>query len=125
MKIMTIHAFCQSVLRRFPLEAGVVPHFRVLEDRDAGELLEDAKADLLTRAHLDEGSLSAAVATVAARVHETLARSARQDGIEMVDLLEAFQGQSAEAFWVHPRDFHPNHEAHARAADFLLRRIAW
>ena len=35
MKIMTIHAFCQSVLRRFPLEAGVVPHFRVLEDRDA------------------------------------------------------------------------------------------
>ena len=71
MKIMTIHAFCQSVLRRFPLEAGVVPHFRVLEDRDAGELLEDAKADLLARAHLDEGSLSAAVATVAARVHAT------------------------------------------------------
>ena len=70
MKIMTIHAFCQSVLRRFPLEAGVMPHFQVMEDRDAGELLEDAKAELLARAHTDDGELSAAVAIVASRVHE-------------------------------------------------------
>lgn len=70
MKIMTIHAFCQSVLRRFPLEAGVVPHFQVMEDRDAGELLEDAKADLLARAHADDGDLGVAVAGVAGRVHE-------------------------------------------------------
>ena len=26
MKIQTIHAFCQSLLRRFPLEAGLAPH---------------------------------------------------------------------------------------------------
>ncbi|MBN42959.1 MAG: double-strand break repair helicase AddA [Alphaproteobacteria bacterium] len=70
MKIMTIHAFCQSVLRRFPLEAGVVPHFQVMEDRDASEFLEDTKADLLARAHLDDGDLGRAVADVAGRVHE-------------------------------------------------------
>lgn len=71
MKIMTIHAFCQSVLRRFPLEAGVVPHFRVMEERDASEMMDEAQAELLASAHLGGGDLSAAAATVARRVHET------------------------------------------------------
>ena len=31
-KITTIHAFCEKLLRRFPLEAGVSPGFTVLED---------------------------------------------------------------------------------------------
>ncbi|MBS29277.1 MAG: double-strand break repair helicase AddA [Alphaproteobacteria bacterium] len=71
MKIMTIHAFCQSVLRRFPLEAGVVPHFRVMEERDSSEMMDEAQAELLASAHLGGGELSAAAATVARRVHET------------------------------------------------------
>ncbi len=33
LKIQTIHAFCSSVLRRFPLEAGVSPNFRELDER--------------------------------------------------------------------------------------------
>src|SRR5580700_7992722 len=32
LKILTIHSFCQHVLARFPLEAGVPPSFRVLDD---------------------------------------------------------------------------------------------
>lgn len=72
MKIMTIHSFCQSVLRRFPLEAGVVPHFQVMEERDAGEMLEDAKADLLLAASDPSRPLHDAVAELAARVHEVL-----------------------------------------------------
>ena len=40
--IMTIHSFCQSLLRRFPLEAGIAPHFEVLEPRDADELMAQA-----------------------------------------------------------------------------------
>ena len=35
MRIGTIHAFCQSLLRRFPLEASLSPHFRLVDDRDA------------------------------------------------------------------------------------------
>ncbi len=46
-RIQTIHAFCQSVLRRFPLEAGVAPHFDLLDDRTGGELLAEARFDLL------------------------------------------------------------------------------
>ncbi len=32
LKIQTIHAFCEKLLRRFPLEAGVSPSFRVMDD---------------------------------------------------------------------------------------------
>ncbi|MFT8665267.1 double-strand break repair helicase AddA [Acetobacter orientalis] len=35
MRIGTIHAFCQSLLRRFPLEAAMNPHFTVMEETDA------------------------------------------------------------------------------------------
>lgn len=33
LKIQTIHSFCASILRRFPLEAGVSPQFVEMEDR--------------------------------------------------------------------------------------------
>ena len=32
LKIQTIHAFCEKLLRRFPLEAQVSPGFRVMDD---------------------------------------------------------------------------------------------
>jgi ATP-dependent helicase/nuclease subunit A len=32
LKIQTIHAFCQAILQRFPLEAGVPPGFQILDD---------------------------------------------------------------------------------------------
>ncbi len=41
LKIMTIHALCQSVLGRFPLEAGIAPGFTPLEE-EAENLLQDA-----------------------------------------------------------------------------------
>src|SRR5579862_3490330 len=50
MRIMTIHAFCQSVLRRFPLEAGVAPQFEVMDERSTAELLSGAQATMLERA---------------------------------------------------------------------------
>ena len=38
LKIQTIHSFCASLLRRFPLEAGVSPQFAEMEDRAADML---------------------------------------------------------------------------------------
>src|SRR3954447_11507815 len=49
-KIATIHAFCQSLLRRFPLEAGVPPEFAVIEERSAAEALQDAAARVIAMA---------------------------------------------------------------------------
>ncbi|MEL6586202.1 MAG: double-strand break repair helicase AddA, partial [Pseudomonadota bacterium] len=41
LKIQTIHAFCASLLRRFPLEAGVPPDFREMDDVAKARLLSD------------------------------------------------------------------------------------
>ncbi|MDV4144673.1 double-strand break repair helicase AddA [Shimia sp. FJ5] len=41
LKIQTIHSFCSSILRRFPLEAGVSPLFKEMEERAADLLRED------------------------------------------------------------------------------------
>ena len=43
MRISTIHAFCQSLLHAFPLEAGLPPQFSVLEDMDAAQMLAEAR----------------------------------------------------------------------------------
>ncbi len=42
LNIQTIHAFAQSLLGRFPVEAGVQPGFKVLEDSESSALLERA-----------------------------------------------------------------------------------
>ncbi len=51
MRIETIHAFCQSLLRRFPLEAQLSPHFALLEDRDADLAFAAAQETVLAGAH--------------------------------------------------------------------------
>ena len=50
MRIGTIHAFSQSLLRRFPLEAAISPHFQLVDDRDADDALTEAREDMLTTA---------------------------------------------------------------------------
>ncbi len=49
LKIQTIHAFCDRLLRRFPLEAGVSPQFEVLEDRQAAQLRRSVLDDMAER----------------------------------------------------------------------------
>ncbi|MDO6481694.1 double-strand break repair helicase AddA [Shimia thalassica] len=52
LKIQTIHSFCSSLLRRFPLEAGVSPMFSEMEDRAAALLREEIVSSMAS----DEGS---------------------------------------------------------------------
>jgi len=70
MRIETIHAFCQSLLRRFPLEAKVAPHFDLLEDRGAAELMRDAREEVFARARAGEARLGANLAAVTAHANE-------------------------------------------------------
>ena len=63
LKIQTIHAFCEKLLRRFPLEAGVAPGFEVLEDQAALNLSHAAREDLARYALNDgDGPVGAAYA---------------------------------------------------------------
>jgi ATP-dependent helicase/nuclease subunit A len=56
MKIQTIHAFCQSLLRRFSLEADLAPQFDVMDERTADELLAAARDTVLARSRFDQTS---------------------------------------------------------------------
>ena len=71
LKIQTIHAFCQSLLRRFPLEAGVAPNFEIADERMSRALLGAARARLLgsARPETDE-ALASALATMTAVIGE-------------------------------------------------------
>lgn len=46
LRILTIHAFCQQILKRFPLEAGILPNFDIIED--SKELIKQSTDELLT-----------------------------------------------------------------------------
>ncbi len=65
LRIQTIHAFCASLLRRFPLEAGVTPDFAEIDDQTArllrAEIVEEIASgpeapvlSALARHHADE-----------------------------------------------------------------------
>jgi ATP-dependent helicase/nuclease subunit A len=75
LKVLTLHAFCQIVLSRFPIEAGIPPAFEVLDDQSARELVGEARQRVLERAGSGEESLASAVARLVTETSEaTLAR---------------------------------------------------
>ncbi len=49
-RLQTIHGFCQSLLARFPLEAGVGMHMQVMDDTTQATLLKEARMQLFARA---------------------------------------------------------------------------
>ncbi len=50
LQILTIHSFCQSILGRFPIEAGLSPNFTILEENQAALLLGQAQRNVLKKA---------------------------------------------------------------------------
>ncbi len=90
-KIATIHAFCQSLLRRFPLEAGVPPEFAVLDERSAGEALAEASEAVINAARAEtQPDLAAALAIVARYAPE-------ERFIELMSALAAERGKLGAA----------------------------
>lgn len=53
LRIRTIHSFAQDVLKRFPIEAGLPPHFTVMDESDARAMQDEALMDALRSVSLD------------------------------------------------------------------------
>jgi ATP-dependent helicase/nuclease subunit A len=71
LEVQTIHGFCQSVLRRFPLEAGLPPQFDVLDERTAAERMRMARDLMILGARRGATpGFGEALSEVAARVSE-------------------------------------------------------
>jgi ATP-dependent helicase/nuclease subunit A len=115
MKIQTIHGFCQSILKRFPLEAKLTPHFQVLDETLSDHLLQKVQNDLLRtdkalRPFLakltdifDDASFSEMLAYLMGERHKwswLLHEPAARARIEIERLLEVSLDDSAETFLV-------------------------
>src|ERR1700712_3981573 len=70
LKILTIHAFCQNVLSRFPLEADVPAAFDVLDEQTARELMALARGRVLERAGDGDAARAAALAFLLTQTSE-------------------------------------------------------
>ncbi|MFT3967119.1 MAG: double-strand break repair helicase AddA [Sphingobium sp.] len=71
LKIQTIHSFCQTLLGAFPLEAGLVPGFRPLDDRGQAELARSTLVELIVRAEeTGDKALLDALAALSLRLGE-------------------------------------------------------
>ena len=107
LKIQTIHSFCASLLRRFPLEARVSPQFTEMEDRAAALLRQEIVEDFADgrHAHLiaalaqhltdsDFSALTAAVTGKRAAFAEPLDRDAL---LALFDLPPGFDAEALQA----------------------------
>ena len=63
LRVQTIHGFCESLLKRFPLEAGLSPHFDLMDDQEARSLEAGLIADLLLHTHRPDRAAAMAVLT--------------------------------------------------------------
>jgi ATP-dependent helicase/nuclease subunit A len=86
LKVQTLHAFCERLLRLFPFEANVPAHFRVIDEREAAEAM-----DMAARRAIE--SFEASTETAAA-----LALVARETGLFGFDALIAEARRHSETF---------------------------
>ena len=68
LKIETLHAFCEKLLRRFPLEAGVSPGFQVMDDAGAAVVSGEARDALARLSMAGQAQVASAYAAMAARL---------------------------------------------------------
>ena len=96
LKIQTIHSFCESVLRRFPIEAGAPPGFSVIEDTESAVLFNQA-LDWLAESAREEPEIAAAFDRLASTRREDAlrkllldgARTGLDEGVSIDDALKA------------------------------------
>ena len=70
LRIQTIHSFCEGLLKRFPVEAGVPPHFTIADEAGSKDLVRQARDALIFDAALD-GRLGSALAEAARAASES------------------------------------------------------
>ncbi len=91
LKVRTIHAFCESLLRRFPLEAGISPGFTVLDENQSAELAEQVVSALgLEALRHPGGALAQAIehcTMLGADALDTLYRFATAKGSEAAAMI--------------------------------------
>ncbi|MBR5153185.1 MAG: UvrD-helicase domain-containing protein [Alphaproteobacteria bacterium] len=92
LKIKTIHGFCEEILHRFPLEAGISPSWSLVSDAAQRVLLAETFEHLINSPKTDDRT-NAAFAHIVGRVSEK----------SMSDLLNILSDQYKQFFTINDR----------------------
>lgn len=110
LKILTIHSFCQSVLGRFPVEAGLPPHFKAADDRATVPLQHNALENVLRDAAAQpESPVAAAMALLSQEKGEG----------ELTTLLQGVMAERTRLFFMLRRYDHDFSKIEAALCDAL------
>ncbi|EJF85135.1 double-strand break repair helicase AddA [Candidatus Bartonella washoeensis] len=95
LKIQTIHAFCESLLHYFMLEANIAGHFELLDDINRKKLLQESRRQLLE--HKDaQSSLKHLLKVVSERSFNQLLYEATEKQHKLSDFLSSLLSENEE-----------------------------
>ncbi len=90
LRVMTIHAFCQTLLGSFPLEAGLAPGFRAVEGREQAALASKVLGVLAETAEREGDSrLITALRALSRRLGEAATQGFLLRAAKSIDALES------------------------------------
>ena len=119
LKIQTIHAFCEKLLKRFPLEAGVSPGFKVMDDRDADEIAGEARERVAELVRLGPSVLADAYARLSVALafddFQAMFTAFETHRAAIADYLERCGGRAEADVWRRCDFDHPTTEAKVEA----------
>ena len=104
-RVETVHSFCQSVLRRFPIEAGIVPQAELADTFEQSRMKAEARDALLRRA---DPQLAALIGRLAAQTSEGNAETLldelldKEERLADPDIESHLQTHLAEACGIDP-----------------------
>lgn len=135
LKIQTIHAFCEAVLHRFPLEANIPGHFEQADETQQAELLELAKRQIILRAQGgSDAALTEAFAVLLDNAGDSQVDKLLRDILGKRETLAAWLAGHGGAdratahLFAHfgfPADFNPQEMQKTVLADWLAESAWW
>ena len=111
LKIQTIHAFCQMILGRFPLEANIAGRFDMIDDALMAQFVSDSRRTVLQRAGM---STSDGLALAVRQIVGGLGEKALNDLLE-----DALKSRDRPALAAFCRSVAAGGEARARLFGFV------
>ncbi|EJF74572.1 double-strand break repair helicase AddA [Bartonella alsatica] len=95
LKIQTIHAFCESLLHQFMLEANIAGHFELIDDINRKKLLQEARRQLLMHNDIQH-ALKQLLKVINENTFNQLLYEATQKQHELSDFLSSLLSENGE-----------------------------
>lgn len=87
-KILTLHSFCQIILKKFPIDAGINPFFKVLEEEESQKIIKSGISIVLQQHDTD---IVQALTHLSTEVSESFLEKLISDSLSKWHILERIQ----------------------------------